>query len=106
VPPHGERGAVGTVRAGGVATEITGPDPGTLVASVAARTGRPGAEIWVLLYGSGAPVAPGLGGGAVTFAAGAAGGPEAAAPPPELDDAALLRLTEALDDLERQVGGR
>ena len=114
VPPYGERGAVGTVRAGGVATEITGPDPGTLVASVAARTGRPGAEIWVLLYGSGAPVAPGPGGGAVafaagaavTFAAGAAGGPEGAAPPPELDDAALLRLTEALDDLERQVGGR
>jgi len=114
VPPHGERGSVGTVRAGGVATEITGPDPGTLVASVAGRTGRPGAEIWVLLYGSGAPVAPGLGGGAVTiaagaagtFTAGAAGGPEAAAPPPELDDAALLRLTEALDDLERQVGGR
>lgn len=115
LPPHGERGAVGTVRAGGVATEITGPDPGTLVASVAERTGRPAMEIWALLYGSGGPGAPLPGtpfpGTALPGTAfpgiGAFGGPPARAPePPELDDAALLRLADALDDLERQVGGR
>ncbi|WP_052710990.1 DUF4350 domain-containing protein [Pseudofrankia sp. DC12] len=100
VAPHGEPGAVGTVRAGGVVTEITGPDPGTLVASVAERTGRPAVDIWALLYGSGGPAVPFPG-------SGAPGGPPAVAPPPpELDDAALLRLAEALDDLERQVGGR
>ncbi|ADP84033.1 DUF4350 domain-containing protein [Pseudofrankia inefficax] len=109
VAPHGERGAVGTVRAGGVVTEITGPDPGTLVASVAERTGRPAMTVWTLLYGSGGPAAPLLGpGGSAPFPGpGVSGGPLAVAPePPELDDAALLRLAEALDDLERQVGGR
>jgi hypothetical protein len=113
--PHGERGALGTVRAGGVATEITGPDPGTLVASVAERTGRPAMEIWALLYGSGGPTAPlptaplpsAPHPGAAFPGIGAFGGPPARAPePPELDDAALLRLADALDDLERQVGGR
>jgi len=111
LPPHGAPGAGGMVRAGAVAKEIGGPEPAPLVASVAERTGRPPLEIWALLYGSGgsptAPAgpagpppatrpAPGMGG------TGAAG-PQQADPP---DDAALLRLADALDNLDRQVGGR
>jgi hypothetical protein len=95
LPPHGARGAVGTIRAGAVATEIVGPDPATLVVSVAERTGRAPGEIGALLYGSDGPAT-------APSRLEAPGG----VAPPGMDDAALLRLTEALDDLERQVGGR
>ncbi|WP_410173554.1 DUF4350 domain-containing protein [Frankia nepalensis] len=104
LPPHGQRGAAGTVRAGAVAAEITGPDPASLIASVAERTGRPAMEIWALLYGSGGQGAP------MVAPPPSPGGWPHPGPPgpgqPELDDAALLWLAEALDDLDRQVGGR
>jgi hypothetical protein len=87
--PNARTGARGTVRAGAVAAELAhGPDPAVLVASVAERTGRASSDIHALLYGAGGPLAPGN-----TRAT-------------KLDDAALLRLAEALDDLDRQVGGR
>ncbi|MFD9129984.1 DUF4350 domain-containing protein, partial [Kitasatospora sp. NPDC059571] len=58
----------------GVPPAADGPDPATLCAAAAARTGRPSAEVQALLYGG-----------------------------PPTDDAALLRLTDHLDALERQV---
>jgi hypothetical protein len=68
-----------------------GPDPAALVASVAERTGRAPRDIGALLYGAGGPSAPPAPGDTK---------------PPKLDDTALLRLAEALDDLDRQMGGR
>ncbi|MDT3439004.1 MULTISPECIES: DUF4350 domain-containing protein [unclassified Pseudofrankia] len=114
LPPHSAPGAGGTVRAGAVAKEISGPDPAALVASVVARTGRPPVKIWALLYGSGwSPAAQAAPPAAVMPAPGAwpappAGGPPAPGPqqPEPLDDAALVRLAKALDKLDRQVGGR
>ncbi|MBX6391267.1 MAG: DUF4350 domain-containing protein [Frankia sp.] len=88
--------AIGTVRPGAVAREIGGPDPQTLVLSVSEQTGRPAQEILPLLYGAGGPAhpTPSFGAPAVTSAE------------PELDDAALIRLAEQLDELDRQVGGK
>jgi hypothetical protein len=96
------RPGVGTVRAGSVAAEVGGgPDRAVLVAAVAERTGRDAVEIGALLYGAGGPMAARLAPVAVAPAGAAAPGLD-----PALDDAALLRLAEALDNLDRQVGGR
>jgi hypothetical protein len=114
-------GAAGAAPGRGGAPGTSGPDPTALVASVAEQTGRSPVEIGALLYGSGVALStpsatswPAVGWPAVGWppaggpAAGGPGGstPEAGRQAPDLDDAALLWLAAALDDLDRQVGGR
>ncbi len=104
-----------------------GPDPVALVASVSERTGRSPSEIGSLLYGSGMPPqttgAPSPLGrardryqsrhlppdaaspGAPTAAGGGPGARRGTGRPGDRD-AALLALARALDELDRQIGGR
>jgi hypothetical protein len=62
------------------------PEPAALVAAVAGRTGRAPGEVALLLYGAAAPDPP------TTHPASSA-----------LDDPALVRLADDLDDLDREV---
>jgi hypothetical protein len=72
--------------AGGAVAE---PDPTLLTSAVAVRTGLPPWQVAALLYGAGTAAGP-------AGAAAAAGGEPA-------DDAALVRLADDLDRLDRQV---
>ncbi len=105
------------------------PNPVALTASVAEQTGRSPSEIGSLLYGSGMPpptaARPGPARRALDRsrsrdlppdrarppvagapAAGAASRARGARGEPGGQDAALLRLAQNLDDLDRQAGGR
>ncbi|WP_256788272.1 DUF4350 domain-containing protein [Frankia sp. AvcI1] len=107
-----------------------GPDPVALVASVSERTGRSPSEIGSLLYGSGMPpqttgapsprgrardryqsrhlppdAASPTGPAAAVDGPGARRGTGGAGRPGERD-AALVALARALDELDRQAGGR
>ncbi|EIV93936.1 DUF4350 domain-containing protein [Frankia sp. QA3] len=113
-------------------TGTPGPDPVALVASVSEQTGRSPSEIGSLLYGSGMPpqttgapsplgrardryqsrhLPPDAARPAEPAASGVSGarrgtvGTGGAGRPGERD-AALLALARALDELDRQVGGR
>jgi hypothetical protein len=115
-----ERGGL-PVRSG-PAGSAGGPDPVALVASVAERTGRSPSEIGSLLYGSGMPPqshpGPGPAGRAADRLRTRDLPPGPAWPPaptgrrgrrggrPGKQDAELIALAQALDDLDRQVGGR
>lgn len=82
----------------GNAVDVGGePEPTSLVTTVAARSGRQPGEIAELLYGSAERTGPF--GAAGPDLAGAGGG----AP---VDDAALIRLADEIDRLEREVRGR
>ncbi|THJ74900.1 DUF4350 domain-containing protein [Candidatus Frankia alpina] len=103
-----------------------GPDPVALVASISERTGRSPSEIGSLLYGSGMPpqttgvpspigrardryqsrhLPPDVSRPAAQAADGGPG-PRRGTGRPGERDAALLALARALDELDRQVGGR
>ncbi len=92
-------------RLGGALEHGGEPDPQGLVTAVAARAGRQPGEVAALLYGSAVP-----GGTAQTGTAGAPPGqvpglgePVAGTPG---DDAALVRLADEIDRLEREVRAR
>jgi hypothetical protein len=80
----GTRRRLGQAMSGG-----RSPDPSVLVPAVAGRTGRQPAEVAALLYGAAGPGQTGQG-----------------QTSPPLDDAALVRLADELDQLEREVRAR